>query len=89
MLDEKDLNQIKSLLEQTIDQRIGESENRMMAFFENAIDPKFNLLADGQKNLLETLTPVSRVEQLEDEVAFLKSAFRMLAESVNDLKKAQ
>ena len=72
-----------------ITQEIKDSESRMIAYFEAAIMPKFDLLADGQKTLLETMAPKSRVEALEDEVAFLKQMLRTLASEVNELKKAQ
>lgn len=38
-----------------IKQEIRDSESRMIAYFEAAIMPKFDLLADGQKTLLETM----------------------------------
>lgn len=45
MLEEKDLQAIQTML----DASVKESENRMMSYFESAILPKFDLLADGQK----------------------------------------
>lgn len=54
MLDEKDLQAIDSLI-----------ASRLGAVVEADILPKFNLLADGQKTLLEALAPKSRVEALE------------------------
>ena len=44
--------------------------------------------AEGQKNILETLAPKSRVEELEDEVKFLKSMIRRINEDVQKLQKA-
>lgn len=44
---------------------------------ESDIGPKLNKLAEGQQVLLETLAPKNRVEELEDEVSFLKSLIRM------------
>ena len=85
MLEEKDLQAIRSM----IDDSVKESENRMMAYFEAAIIPRFNLLADGQKNLLETLAPKNRVEALEDEMTFMKSVIKALSQEVAELKKAQ
>ena len=85
MLEEKDLQAIRSM----IDDSVKESENRMMAYFEAAIIPQFNLLADGQKNLLETLAPKNRVEALEDEMTFMKSVIKALSQEVEELKKAQ
>ena len=62
MLDEKDLQAIDALI-----------ARRMGAVIEADIVPKFDLLADGQKMILETLAPKSKVEELEEEIAFLKS----------------
>ena len=49
----------------------------MHVIIESEITPKLNLLVEGQQTLLETLAPKSRVEELEDEVSFLKSVIRM------------
>lgn len=81
MLDEKDLKVIQAI--------ISSSENRMMAYFDAAVMPKFDLLADGQKTIMETLAPKSKVEELEEEVAFLKSIIRLHSEDIAKLKKAQ
>lgn len=56
---------------------------------ESSIMPKFNLLAEGQQTLLETLVPKSRVEELEEEVDFLKSIIKLHSEQIAELKKAQ
>ena len=56
---------------------------------ENRVFPALEALAEGQKTILETMASKSRVEALEDEVAFLKQMIRTLAQEVNDLKKAQ
>lgn len=85
MLDKKDLQDIQM----TIDRSIRESESRMIAFFEAAIMPKFDLLADGQAAIQEKLVPRSRVDDLEEEVRFLKSVVRQMNEDLQRLKKAQ
>lgn len=85
MLDQKDLQSIQEM----IDSSIQESESRMMAYFESAILPKFNLLADGQAPILEKLVPRSRVDELEEEVKFLKSFVRQMNEDLQKLKKAR
>lgn len=54
---------------------------------ESDIGPKLNKLAEGQQVLLETLAPKNRVEELEDEVSFLKSLIRMHSEQIAELKK--
>ena len=61
----------------------------MRVIVESEITPKLNLLADGQKTLLETLAPKSRVEALEIEVDFLKSIIKLHSEQIAELKKAQ
>ena len=56
---------------------------------ENIVLPQIQLLADGQKEIREMLVPRSRVDDLEDEVKFLKSVIRQINEDVQKLKKAQ
>lgn len=85
MLDKKDLQDIQMM----IDGSVKESESRMMAYFESAILPKFDLLADGQAAIQEKLVPRSRVDDLEEEVRFLKSVVRQMNEDLQRLKRAQ
>lgn len=85
MLDEKDLRVLSDLM----DQKISKSESRMAAFFEASIAPKFDLLADGQAAIQEKLVPRSRMDDLEDEVRFLKSVIRQMNDDLQKLKKAQ
>ena len=49
---------------------------------------KFSLLADGIKDIQEKLVPRSRMDDLEDEVKFLKLMCRQMAEDIAKLKKA-
>lgn len=74
MLDEKDYKEIAHLFKVII---------------ENDVDPKLKALAEGQQLLLETLAPKNRVEELENEVAFLKSVMKLHGEQISELKKAQ
>ena len=74
MLDAQDLKDIAEL---------------MHVIVESEITPKFNLLVEGQQTLLETLAPKSRVEELEEEVDFLKSIIKLHSEQIAELKKAQ
>lgn len=74
MLDEKDYKEIAHLFQVIV---------------ENDIQPKLNMLAEGQQTILETLTPKTRVEELEEEVAFLKSIIKLHTEQIAELKKAQ
>ena len=76
MLDEKDL--------QTIDELFA---HRLNVVLESAIMPKFNLLAEGQQMILETLTPKNKTEELEEELDFLKSVVRSQSQRIEALEK--
>ena len=56
---------------------------------ENILIPQIQALAEGQKTILETLAPKSKVEALEEEVELRKSIIKMHTNQFNDLKKAQ
>ena len=75
--------------EERMTAKIAASENRIMAYIEAAVMPNFQLLAEGHQTLLETLAPKSRVDNLEDDVVFLKSVVKSLMQEVSELKKAQ
>lgn len=66
-----------------------ETASSTRVLIESSIIPKFNLLAEGQQTLLETLAPKSRVEELEEEVDFLKSIIKLHSDQIAELKKAQ
>ncbi len=100
MLDKNDLALIQDLLDtQTArmmdameaqkKEILQESAAATRVLIESSIMPKFNLLAEGQQTLLETLAPKSRVEELEEEVDFLKSIIKLHSEQIAELKKAQ
>ena len=74
--------------EQRMTGKIEESEDRMKVMVESYFDPKFNLLYENQKIMLEQLAPRSRVDDLEDEVKFLKSVVRQMNDEIQKLKKA-
>ena len=100
MLDKNDLALIKDLLDtQTArmmdameaqkKEILRETASSTRVLIESSIMPKFSLLAEGQQTLLETLAPKSRVEELEEEVDFLKSIIKLHSEQIAELKKAQ
>lgn len=76
MLDEKDL--------QTIDELFA---RRLNVVLESAIMPKFNLLAEGQQTILQTLTPKSETEELREELDFLKAIVRSQSQRIEALEK--
>ena len=100
MLDKNDLALIQDLLDtQTArmmdvmeaqkKEILQETAAATRVLIESSIIPKFNLLAEGQQTLLETLAPKSRVEDLEEEVDFLKSIIKLHSEQIAELKKSQ
>ena len=82
-------SRMMSYIESAVMPEFGETESRMAAYMEAYFDPKFNALADGQKLLRETMAPKSRVEELEEEVAFLKPTVMSMLTDIDHLKKAQ
>lgn len=103
MLEEKDLQAIsemlnkqkQEILEETMrnmkvqkQEILEETMHNVKVLIENEVAPKFSLLAEGQQTILETLAPKSKVDDLEEEVKFLKVVVRQLGEDLQELKKA-
>ena len=94
MLDEKDLQYLAEM-EKRMDVRMtklaGEARrgavHDMQVIIENTIMPSLKLLAEGQRTILETMTPKSRVDELEDEMQFLKSVIRSQSDRIEALEK--
>ena len=80
MFDEKEIAYLQEMKE-----RITRS---MAVLIESDVTLKFNLLADGIKDIQEKIVPRSRMDDLEDEVKFLKLMCRQMAEDIAKLKKA-
>ena len=78
MLDEKDLQRLEELVSRQIS-----------IVVENQIKPQLRLLAEGTADIQERLIPRARVDELEDEVRFLKLMVRQMADRVSLLEKAQ
>ena len=72
-----------------IEERVEDTRSQIMAYIESDILPRFDMLADGHKLLRETLAPRNRVEELEEEVAFLKPLVLSMLTDIDKLKKAQ
>ena len=95
MLDEKDL-QYFAEMEKRMDVRMAKLADEarrgavhdMQVIIENTIMPSLKLLAEGQRTILETMTPKSRVDALEEEVAFLRPIIRQHSREIEELKHA-
>lgn len=95
MLDEKDLQAIGQLLNVTLDQRFGDFEKKLDQRFEEQhekimkevavlmdehFQPQFNLLAEGQKEILQRLDQMEKrlkdVEEKAEDVPVIKMVIR-------------
>ena len=75
-----------------VDERLEELDARSLksaVLLETDIPHQLGLLFEGHKTILETLSPKSRVDELEEEVTILRSAFQALANRLTALEKAQ
>lgn len=88
MLDEKDLQAIQTLIAANNETILNEATHRVRVLLDAEVTPKFNLLAEGIQDIQEKLVPRSRVDDLEDEVKFLKIMIRQMAERISTLEKA-
>lgn len=88
MLDEKDLQAIQDMISANNEIILNEATHRMKILLDAEVTPKFNLLAEGIQDIQEKLVPRSRVDELEDEVKFLKIMVRQMAERISTLEKA-
>lgn len=89
MLDEKDLQAISEIMDSKLAAQKQEIMGEVQVLMESQFQPQFNLLVEGQQAILEKLVSRSRVDDLEDEVKFLKSMVRRMDDELQVLKKAQ
>lgn len=89
MLDEKDLQAIAQLMDAKLSTTRKELMQDVVVLMDAEFTPKFNILAEGQQSILEKLVPRSRVDDLEEEVKFLKTVIRQMNDDIQELKKAQ
>lgn len=92
MLDEKDLQAIAQMMDAKLKQQkqeiLAETTHNMRVLLETEVQPQLNLLAENQQVILEKLVPRSRVDELEDEMKFLKVIIRQMNEDIQKLKAA-
>ena len=61
---------------------------RMNVILESAIMPKFNLLAENQKTMMETRIPEDDFEDLKEDVQMLRAIVRKHSQEIKELKRA-
>lgn len=69
--------------------RMEDSLHRVKAYLELDVEKRLEAINEGVDAIQEKMVPEDRVEKLEDDVVVLKTAFKMLAQDVAELKKAQ
>ena len=79
---------VSAKIEESASQTLKEAMQGASAMMEAYFEPKFNLLFENQQTMLETLAPKSRVDELEEEVAFLRSVIRQHSREIEALKHA-
>ena len=85
MFDNEQLKYLEGMEQRIIEQ----SASNMNIIIENVVNKQFQLVLEGQKDIWEAMTPKSRVDELEDEIIFLKQVIRGMAQDIAELKKAQ
>lgn len=83
------LAQTAAMIDQAKDDMLEQSAANTRVIIESSVMKKLDLLIEGQQSLLETLAPKSRVEELEEEVSFLKSVVHLHSQRLAELEKAQ
>ena len=102
MLEEKDLQAIAQVMDTKLSNQkqemmaamdaklepIKNDTSEIKLTIENVIQPQIDGLAENQQVILEKLVPRSRVDELEDEMKFLKVIIRQMNEDIQKLKAA-
>lgn len=83
------LAQTAAMIDQAKGDMLKQSAANTRVIIESSVMKKLDLLIEGQQSLLETLAPKSRVEELEEEVSFLKSVVHLHSQRLAELEKAQ
>ena len=96
MLEEKDLQAIAEMMqgmESRIDQKLARQRQDIMhdvkVLLDTEVTTRFNLLAEGQQAIMDSIKPKSEIEELRNEVSVLKLAIRTMNQDIAELKKAQ
>ena len=100
MLEEKDLQAIAQLMQGMKKEIIGET-NELLAqqkreimqevgvLIENEVTPKFNLLAEGQEEILRRMPSEEDMDSIDGRLTAMEASVRKLNREVAQLKKAQ
>ena len=91
-MDQRLAQQKQDIMSETkglLSQQKQEIMHDVKVLLDTEVTPKFNLLAEKQKIMLDKLAPKSELEELRSEVSVLKLAIRTINQEIAELKKAQ
>ena len=91
-MDQRLAQQKQDIMSETkglLSQQKQEIMHDVKVLLDTEVTPKFNLLAENQKIMLDKLAPKSELEELRSEVSVLKLAIRTINQEIAELKKAQ
>lgn len=100
MLDEKDLQaiaQLMSAMEDRIDEKLvrqkkeilDEATHRMKVLLDAEVTPKFNLLAEGQEDILRRMPSEEDMDIIDGRLATLEALVKKHSREIASLKQAQ
>ena len=88
MVDKELLDAIREVVRDEVAQVEARIAKNTVVLMDAEFSQRFNLLAEGIQDIQEMLVPRSRVDDLEEEVKFLKALYRQMNEELQKLKKA-
>lgn len=88
MVDKELLEAIRGVVREEVVEAEQRTTKNTVSLMDAVFVKKFDLLAEGIQDIQEKLVPRSRVDELEDEMKFLKSIVRQMSEDLQKLKKA-
>lgn len=104
MLEEKDLQAIAQIMDSrigesekrmanTMDQKLDQQKREIMqevgVLIENEVTPRFNLLAEGQEDILRRMPNEDDMDIVDERLSTLEAMVKKLNREVAQLKKAQ
>ena len=84
---EESEQRMSAKVEESASQTLKDAMQGASVLMESYFGPKFKLLFENQQTMMETLAPKSRVDELEDEMHFLKAVIRSQSERIEALEK--
>lgn len=67
---------------------LGDTVAKVAVTQENVVLPRLEALAEGHKTITEKLVSRSRIDEMQEEIDFLKAVVKANTQQINDLKSA-